>query len=431
MANIEIIKNFEGASFGTSHIKDNTIFSTFKEEPIVKKDGLTHDYNWHFVFGLKNNSKEPRTVEVFINCEDKDGLPHKANIMGQKSLDSDFFSLSDIEACTDAFKKYYLKMVLLGEETIYVSNTYFRNLKFVHSLLKKKGDQTPYVTTETYGKSVEGIDLTAYIYSKEGVSNNTKPTILISSGFHPMEADTLATEAIMEFLDTEEGKQLLNQFSFIIIPLVNPDGFSHGYNGCNTKGINLYWDFREKDLKNAPEAYYLWRFISDIQPSVYIDFHSYTFQLHRKHASPYIKPLFFYQGEKVKKLVSSINKELISLHDGHYMKGELTYTPSSLPYKLTKKFNTITYAKYHLHIMDGKEAYKKTAVQILKKITQCFIEENIHDKKQILVHPYGDINKEIKSGIKRKTKVFWVFKAKKILKQLIKKIIPLRKIQLK
>lgn len=421
MSAIEIIENFEGASIGKYHIRGDKIFATLREEPLVKKDGIVHDYNWHFVFGLRNNSKHSKEIEIFINCDKKNNLQYKSYILGQQNADLDFYPLTNIEAYTDTFKKYYIKVVLLEKETLYISNTFFRSLKLLYNTFGNLSKNL-YCTKEPYGKSFEGRDLLGYVYSDGEISNNYKPAFVITSGFHPMEADTFATEAIMENLNTNEGKSLLKYFNFIIIPIVNPDGFSYGYNGCNVKGINLYWDFKEKDKTNAPEAYYLWRYFLKMQPSIYLDFHSYTFQLHRKKASPYIKPLFFYRGEEVKNLVNTINKELISLHNGNYLSGDLTYAPSTLSYKLTNKFNTITNAKYHLHIMDGKEKFKNKAVNIVKKISQQIIAQDFHDKNKILAYPYGQVRSNIKDIIRRKLRILWIFKIKVLIKRILFKI---------
>lgn len=418
MSDIEVIDNFEGASIGKHHYLGDKVFATLREEPFVKKDGYVHDYNWHFVFGLRNDSEHSKEIEIFINCESKNGLHYKSYILGRQNIDLDFYPLTNIEACTDTFKSYYIKTALLKKETIYISNTFFRSLKLLYKTFGNLYKNLN-CTRETYGKSFEGRDLLTYVYSDEEIFNSQKPTFVITSGFHPMEADTFATEAIMENLNTNEGKSLLKYFNFIIIPIINPDGFHYGYNGCNAKGINLYWDFKKADKINAPEAYYLWQYILKIKPSIYLDFHSYTFQLHRKKASPYIKPLFFYRGEEVKNLVNLINKELISLHNGYYLSGDLTYTPSSLPYKLTNKFNTITYAKYHLHIMDGKEEFKNKAVNIVKKISQCLITKNFHDKNKILAHPHGFVRNNMNDLFKRKTKIIWLFKLKPLIKRIL------------
>ena len=420
MSEIELINSFEGASIGDHNIINQKIFANLKEEPSVNKDGLIHDYNWHFVFGLKNNSHSPKEIEIFINCDNSNGLDHKANILGQHSLDSDFFPLNNIKAFTDTQKKYSMKLTLSKPNTFYLSNTYFRSMSLINAIFGKLSKDQQ-CKREVYGKSVEGRDLIAYIFSDPENQNN-KPSFVVTSGFHPMEADTFATEAFMKSFASDEGRNLLRHFTYIIIPAVNPDGFVHGYNGCNAKGINLYWDFKQKDKINAPEAYYLWQFLLKVKPSIYVDFHSYTFQLHRKKASPYIKPLFFYSGEEVKNIVESINKELISLHDGYYLSGDLTYTPSALPYKLTNKFNTITYAKYHLHIMDGKEKYMNTAVNVAQKVSQVLISNNFTDKNKILMHPYGQVRGDLKDIIKRKLQVLWIFKIKVLIKKILHKI---------
>jgi len=421
LSDIKVVDNFEGASIGNYHIRDDRIYATLKEEPLVKKDGIVHDYGWHFVFGLKNNSKNSKEIKIFINCDNKNVLKYKANILGQQKIDLDFFPLINIEAYTDTYRKYYIKVLLSEMETIYLSNTYFRNLKLLSNTFENLGKE-PNCKREIYGKSIEARNLIAFIYPKNIPINNGRPTFLITSGFHPMEADTFATEAIMEYLNTDNGQNLLKYFNFVVIPISNPDGFYYGYNGCNVKGINLYWDFRERDAANAPEAYYLWRFILKIKPSIYIDFHSYTFQMHRKKASPYLKPLYFYKGNEVKNLVNIINKELVSLHNGSSYSGNSTYAPSTLSYKLTDKFNTVTYAKYHLHIMDGKEEFKNKAVNILKLISQGLISKNFFDENKILAYPYGHVRGNIKDTIRVKTRIFWVFKIKVLIKRILIKI---------
>lgn len=418
ISDIEVFDDFEGASIGKYYFHNDKLLATLRNEPLVNKDGIIHDYNWHFVFGLKNNSQYSKQIEIFINCNSKDGLRYKSYILGQQDIDSDFYPLTNIEAYTDTEKKYYIKIILSKEETLYISNTFFRSL----NLLSKTFDslsKTSLCTREKYGRSLEGRDLFAYVYSDDQIINNHKPIFLITSGFHPMEADTFATEAIMENLNTAQGKNLLKHFNFIIIPIANPDGFHYGYNGCNAKGINLYWDFREKDKASAPETSYLWEYLKKIKPSIYVDFHSYTFQLHRKSASPYIKPLFFYRGEEVQNLVRSINRNLISMHDGRFLSGYLTYAPSTLPYKLTNKFNTITYAKYHLNISDGKEEFKNKAVTIFKNISECLINKNFLHKNKILAYPYGRIRSNVKDFVKRKLKIIWVFKIKIWVKKLL------------
>lgn len=408
---LKVLSDFAGSSIGDFQVIGTNIHSTFRDEPPAVKDGNSHDYNWHFVFGVQNLSDKSLSVEIYLNHKDTKELPHNALILGQHNADSEFTLLTQIKAFTDTYKKYHLKLDLAPNESLYVSNTYFRCLELLKNIFESLA-QNEFCAKEIYGKSMEGRDLAAYIYSEEKKPDGPKPTFVITSGFHPMEADTFATEALMEYLNSGKGQKLLKYFHFVLIPVVNPDGFAHGYNGCNAKGINLYWDFREKDKGNAPEAFYLWQYLQKIKPSLYVDFHSYTFQLQRKKASPYIKPLFFYRGKEVKKLAEAINMELLALHGGSSETGPLTFAPSTLGYKLTRRFNTITYAKYHLHIMDGKEEYKKKAVSIINKIAQAFILQGFTDRRKILAPPEGGVRDRLRDIIKRIIIVTWTFRIK-------------------
>ncbi len=177
MSAIEIIENFEGASIGKYHIRGDKVFATLREEPLVKKDGIVHDYNWHFVFGLRNNSEHSREIEIFINCDSKNNLQYKSYILGQQNAYLDFYPLTNIEAYTDTFKKYYIKVVLLEKETLYISNTFFRSLKLLYHTFGNLSKNL-YCTKEPYGKSFEGRDLLAYVYSDGEILNNYKPTFV-------------------------------------------------------------------------------------------------------------------------------------------------------------------------------------------------------------------------------------------------------------
>jgi hypothetical protein len=401
---LELINNFAGASIGKYRILDENIFVETIREPLVKKDGFTHDYNWHFVFGVSNKSQDSCAVKILINCREAGQVPVKnAYILGQRDIHMDFFPLTGIQAFTDTLKKYFIKLVLEKNETLYISNTYFRSPQMLENIFNELS-KNPNCAKIIYGGSLEGRELTAYLYMKENIYNSSKPVFLITSGFHPMEADTFATQAIMEYLNSEKGNELLNYFNFVIIPIVNPDGFYHGFNGCNAKGVNLYWDFRENDKTETPESCCLWQYLIKIRPALYIDFHSYTFQLDRKKASPYIKPIYFYSGKKVKETIRLLNDKLIALHDGAFLTGPLTYAPSTLTYKLTRKFNTITYAKYHLHIAEGKEAFKNKATVIIQTVCDCMLKTGLLTKEDILLEPYGRIRTTFQERTKRNFK---------------------------
>lgn len=420
MSPIRVLTEFPGASLGDVKQEENVIFATLREEPLVKKDGTIHDYNWHFVFGLENASDDPQECEVYINVAKKERelLQNTAHIYSSESF-SDDFSMSSFEALTDTFRKYFIKVHLEAKQTLYLSNTYPRNLEFLYTVFTNTSQLAP-AKMRSIGKSVEGRDLIAYEYSSDAIAieHSSKPLVFITSGFHPMEADTFASQALMEYL-AGDGRELLREFNFVFVPVVNPDGFYYGFNGCNAKGVNLYWDFRRNDQKNAPETYYLWKYVKTIKPCVYIDFHAYTFQLRRKLACPYLKPLLFYRGRKVKKLVDQINRSLVPLHEGRYAKGAMTYTPSALAFHITQEFNTITYAKYHLHTMEGKAVLASTAKDIVCTICEELQRRKITDRSMILLRPYGKVPPSFNESIMVWALIAWDFYVKPVVRFIV------------
>jgi len=423
LANVTVLTDFPGATLGDYSIHDNRISASLREEPLVNQDGIHHDYNWHFVFGLRNDEKSPVQVEVAINCDSAEGLSHTPYITTQTGLDSDFSEIGQIKGSTDTFRKYFFRIDVPAQTTVYVSNTYYRSLTLLESIMTRLTENCAHCKRLVYGKSVEGRDLIAYQFQADQDSD-LKPTFLITSGFHPMEADTFATETIVDYITSTEGRNVLESCNVVVVPVVNPDGFVRGFNGCNARGINLYWDFRINDSDNAPESYNLWQLCQEIMPSLYVDFHAYTFQLHRKKDAPYLKPLCFYTGQKIKELVGSINAKLVELHDGRAMRGRITFAPSTLSYKLTKEFNTIAYAKYHLHISDGLEHIKKTSLKIFTIICHYLKESPLKTKQQLLSEPYGNISRNVISNIHRKCVVCWYYHMKPFLRNVLA---PIRK----
>lgn len=386
----KIIKDFSGASIGAYCIEGNKIIAKLREEQLTFSDAQLHDYNYHFCFGIKNENQKVAAAEVFINCNDSSDLPnHEALLFQGKSLHDEFAKFSGCSQ-TDTFKRYYIRLEILPLETIYIANYYFRQYETLVKLFDALGTKTN-AKREVYGHSIESRELVGYSL-KTGLGDD-RPTVLITSGFHFPEQDTLATEAIMEFFSTQVNRNAYSQFDFSIVPIVNPDGFVHGYNGSNAAQINFYWKFEENNKIECPEAYYLWEFCKKIKPVLYFDFHSYTFQMERKKAGVYIKPTLFYEGRKVRALAKDINKTLIELCGGHYQKGRLTYAPSTIYTKLTAQFNTLTYAKFHLSLFEGIKKSKVLAVESIRIVLDLFRKHDLVSKSRILKMPFGRVSR--------------------------------------
>jgi hypothetical protein len=406
---LKIHKDFSGASIGEYSVFGQRIVAKLREEQITCMNGLYYDYNWHFAFGIENTENKTLPVEIFINCEEKESLPFQKALLFHATSPKDEFKRFECESRTNLEKSYYVKFELGANQTIYLANYYFRQYERLIGLFDQMGELGQAIR-EVIGHSIEGRELVCYRYSESNLDvqkGNSRPVILITSGFHPPEGDTLATEAIMEYLASGEGGRVKETFDFYVVPILNPDGFVHGYNGCNASQINFYWKFDEQDQIRCPEAYYLWKLVERIHPIVYFDFHGYTFQLFGKYASPYIKPVVFYEGKEVRDLVRTLNKDMISLTDGKAEKGILTFVPSTLSSKLTKKYNTITYAKYHLCLKDGIQRSKQLAVDSLKMVVNRLSSDGFVDSSRILKSPYGLIRRNYLMEILRALIILW------------------------
>jgi len=143
------------------------------------------------------------------------------------------------------------------------------------------------------------------------------------------------------------------------------------------------------------------------RPILYFDFHAYTFQW-RKHASPYCKPLSRYRDDRVRKVVQKINERILAqVSAGKSLTGFATFAPTTLGEKLTRKFNTITYAKYHIHLKDGEDECRDHAVRAVTTACSVLIEENMADNAAVLTAPFGKITKDLPNEMLRMLQVYW------------------------
>lgn len=360
---MKLIKDFSGASVGDFSVDGNEIYAGIFEEPSVKVDGIVHDYGLHFCFGVSNDSGKGVSADIYINTDKSRGdLIHDVKIYMAKNPGEEF--AYGIIGKTDRKKSYSFLLSLGANETVYVANAYVRQYERVSAIFKELACQG-HGEKIIYGRSVEGRELSAYRYGSE-IGQDDKPEVFIVSGWHPPEGDTFGTEGIAEILsDDREREELLKSVNITIIPIGNPDGFVHGFNGCNLKLRNVYWDFDINNKDEMPETYFAWKLMGKIKPDIYFDFHGYTFQGESKFLSSYIKPLLFYSSRR-RMFAENLNRRIIERCGGKCVKGYSTFAPSTPGCRLTSKFDTITYAKFHFHIDDGISGIKKMACDLLK-----------------------------------------------------------------
>ncbi len=401
---LEVLTNFEGAMIGAVRINQEAIFLSIPFDPPVKRDWLEHDYRLHFCFGIRNRSADTKVVRVHVNEGDRATLTKSMPpLYISKTPTGPYKKFICREGASDNFKKYDFELALSAHETVYVSNTIPRSLEGLEKIfsdLAKSGA----VEEIIFGSTLDNHDLIAYHYFSTG---KNRPVVLITSGMHPPEPDTFATQAIMTFLGSEESQTLRDVFDFIIVPIVNPDGYSRATQAGNAAGVNIYWDFRYRDRSSCPEAYFLYKHAIRHMPVVYMDFHSYTFQ-RQKTSGPYCKPVIRYRGLETRRLVERINHAFSKqMPSQKLMQGYVTYTPSTLGEILTRHLNTVSYAKYHIHLQDGEAECKKVAVDALLIILESLVGAGMTSSRDLLVRPHGAVPKERVAEIFRYGMVLW------------------------
>jgi hypothetical protein len=118
---------------------------------------------------------------------------------------------------------------------------------------------------------------------RDGISSDLKPLIVIAGRLHPGESNSsFATEGLIQtvFGDSDLGVSLRKSFSWLIIPMVNPDGVVCGfYRPClSGEDINRVWG--QPDQQRHPIATAILSVIAVLHRTrpipFFLDFHGYT-----------------------------------------------------------------------------------------------------------------------------------------------------------
>ena len=380
-----LVTAYDGANADGFHVEaeDDRLIMHYPPETCVAS-GISHDYAWSFNFGVENPGDAPLELDVLLNCESETGWSGQPFALYTSRDPSLGFRLEDEVGKSDAYTRYVFKARVLAGQTVYFSNTLARHYATLESDFRGQAKRFGARVSE-YGRSVEGRGLYALEY---GDLANGKPTVVITTGVHPPEGDTYASEALADHLGSEPQPQCLERLNVVLIPMVNPDGFVHGINGSNVNGINLYWEFRPRRWRTrAPEAYYLWKYLLELKPALYLDFHAYVTQKH-KHMRPYLKPNWMYHGKEVRQVVEAMDGFLSDYCDGRAVRGYTTYGRTTLAYLLTRELNTVTYTKFHFHLGEGVPAVRRHAVAIFDGLCEILRDQEVTTAQQI-VRPRG------------------------------------------
>ena len=184
--------------------------------------------------------------------------------------------------------------VVREKDTMYFSYLYPYNYTDLRNYLSGRGFPLTSIC-RSYG----GVDVPAILWDADeqrfkqptpfsavrGRTGKRKPLIVIASRLHPGESNSsYAMEAFMSTLFS--GKlhcvELLSSFSFLLLPMMNPDGVICGYYRPQLNGYDMNRVWKRPDKNFHPEAYHVVRLIDHLvqtRPLLFLlDFHGHTAQ---------------------------------------------------------------------------------------------------------------------------------------------------------
>lgn len=357
------------------------IFNTY-HTGVNKED----EYSWFYIAALQGQKGESITMFANMAEDDLQTLTRNNSLLFYSTNKHNWQPIKEPVWTDRAGIKQYTSFNIPTNQPFFISNTIFYSLSSLENeFAAYVKDNANICSQKIIGHSLLNNPLNLITFNKP---RQNLGRILLTTGCHPAEPDTLASQAILEYLASPAAKTLINNYHIDVLPIQNPDGFAA--RSCLThNGINLYWNFIKNDSKNCPEAYYLWQYICKHPPMLYIDFHSYVHQYHR-HPMPYLKEALAYKGLFTKSIIKKMDRLLIKESRGFYRFGQLAMWPESLSSFITQKFNTIAYTKYHFNLYEGIPASKTRAVNIFSGLTNILVENKLNEK-QILREPYGQV----------------------------------------
>ncbi len=348
------------------------------------------EYSWFYIVALSGQKDERVKLLANISESDIPSLTRDNSLLFYSADQINWHRINEPVLTDSAGLKQYCSFTLPISGRCYISNTIFFDYQYLRAYFAAfAARHTDLCRLTKIGSSLAGLPLDVLTLS---ASAQPRGRILVTTGCHPAEPDVIASQSILDWLVSPPGQLLLQQYDVDVLPLSNPDGYAQ--KSCLTaNGINLYWNFLKDDQTNCPEAYFLWQYIRNNPPLLYLDFHSYVHQYHR-HPMPYLKDPTAYHGAYPKNIVRQMDRFLIKQSNGYYRFGKLAMWPRSLSYYITREFNTIAYTKYHFNLYEGLLASQTRATNIFAGLSEILLRQSL-SQEQILFPPHGSARADL------------------------------------
>lgn len=351
-------------------VEGDRVVAMLAREAMTRADWTTHDYNVHFLISVANDGAIDRTIEIDVECDGFDALPEIAPLLYAAPAINGPWAEAALEARTDRKTGYAIRASVPAGSELHIANTLPRPLDTAETETRRLCDEAGGRLLE-FGRSLDGRALLAADVGEEAAT-----PVLVSSGFHPPEPDTLATLAILDWLATPAGREAAKGYRLVVVPMANPDGYARSTQGSNAAGINMYWHFARELPEKCPEVAALWALADNLRPRGYIDFHCYTLQMLKK-PGPYLRPLRYYSDPALRRVAQQLHDRFAADPELTPVRGFPAFAPHTLGTMLARKYQTLTLAKYHLHLKQGVERSRAHGIEVLSRLLAALKDNSV------------------------------------------------------
>ena len=195
-----------------------------------------------------------------------------------------------------------------GESRIYFATHYPYPPQRVFERAIKQA-KSPYVRTiDTIGRGERDRPTIMLTITDPRVPDRNKKSVLLSAGDHPGETASLwGMEGSIDFLLSENqvAKNLRKKAIIYVVPILSMDGSALGTDRRQATGVNIYFDYQKFESR---EARYMWETVRRLQPSLWLDYHSWHLGVAEGLYGPHPKIVGDDKHASVKPLIDAIGK---------------------------------------------------------------------------------------------------------------------------
>ena len=283
--NVRIISDFESASIGSlKQVAPNR----FRGQTMhwIKFDQVGNQYYW-FYFKVVNVKSKTIQFELDNLIGVYRGNPHIVYTdYTQPVISYDNETWTRIEDVFYNDKSRYFKFSAHFEhDTAWIAYAhpypYSRHKKYLESV-----KSSPFVNIVSEGVSPENRTLSLLEITNPESKKDKKSILIIAMQHAGEDAGGYSVEGIIDYLlsDTHETRNILDNYVYYIVPMMNPDGVYHGVSRYTPKmqDMNDEWVREESDPLDSPvEVEFVKKWITERLNSnkkidLFIDIHCHT-----------------------------------------------------------------------------------------------------------------------------------------------------------